>query len=168
MPQPAQSSGQRNGTGSGRCSDGGANVHIQICATYFDLFSEQWVLRQEIADPQCREFPNGAQMGLQLKNSLPIALMGSDSLTRGLKNKNLSTYLECRYASFLSPLDWGVILFRIGRAGPWDPAALLLPDIRHRLDLSGCFAPVWTEPSRWIRCKNLQLFEPPRKHFFQP
>ena len=56
-------------------------------------------------------------MGLQLKNSLPIALIGSDSLTRGLKNRNLSTSLECRRASFLSPSGFGVILVRIGPVG---------------------------------------------------
>ena len=56
-------------------------------------------------------------MGLQLKNSQSIALIGSDSLTRGLKNRNLSTSLECRRASFLSPSGFGVILVRIGPAG---------------------------------------------------
>jgi hypothetical protein len=37
---------------------------MQICATYFDLFFEQWVLWQEIEDPQRKEFPNERRISL--------------------------------------------------------------------------------------------------------
>src|ERR1700730_12541152 len=37
--------------------------HTDLYA-YFDLLSEQWALRQEIADPQCKEFPNERRMSL--------------------------------------------------------------------------------------------------------
>jgi hypothetical protein len=86
----------------------------------------------------------------------------------GLRSRNLSTLLKCRRASFFSPSGLGVILSHIVPAEPWDPAAQFLPDIRHHLDPLGCSAPIWKEPIVWVRCKNLQLFEPSRKHFFQP
>jgi hypothetical protein len=34
---------------------------MQICATYFGLFPEQWALRQEIADPQCKNSRTNAE-----------------------------------------------------------------------------------------------------------
>jgi len=94
-----------------------------------------------------------------------IALMAQGPLTGGFKSTNLSTYLECRRASFLSPLGLGAILFRIGPTESWDPAALLLPDIRRRLDPLGCSARVWTTPNRTDQVQESLTFSSVQETF---